>query len=126
MVGRSESCYENIGGLIRKERIKQGIELDMLSKGLMTKGNLCRIENGKREADTSIIKRLTDRLGMGFEDEGTYMFYDDYEEWKTKWKIIYAIECKNMCEAERLLDIYKEVYSQNAVRKQFEKMMRIQ
>ena len=126
MVSRSESCYENIGGLIRKERIKQGIELDMLSKGLMTKGNLCRIENGKREADTSIIKRLTDRLGMGFEDEGTYMFYDDYEEWKTKWKIIYSIECKNMCEAERLLDIYKEIYSQNAVRKQFEKMMRIQ
>ncbi len=117
---------ESIGTLIRDERIRQDVGLAQLCGGLMSEGNLCRIESGKRETDASTIKRLTDRLGMVYEEQGTYIFYDDYEEWKKRWEIIDAIETKNMGQAASLIEQYISLYSENNVRMQFAKIMEIQ
>ncbi len=122
-----KACYNKIvGNLIKDERQKQKITLAELSAGIMTDGNLCRIENGKRECDEATIKRLTDRLGMVYEEQGKYAFYDDYEEWQRRWQIIYAIENNNISDASGLIDEYEQLYCSNIVRMQFAKLMKIQ
>lgn len=126
-INQRDVCHsESVGTLIYNERVEQCIGLVNLCDGLMSVGNLSRIESGTRETDESIIKRLTDRLGMAFEDEGVYMANDDYEEWQRRWKIIDAIECLRIDEAIELIDKYEHLYSDNIVRKQFAKVMRIQ
>ena len=117
---------ESIGTLIRDERISQNVGLLQLCGELMSKGNLCRIESGKRDTDASTVKRLTDRLGMLYEEQGAYMFYNDYEEWKRRWKIIDAIESGNIREAVSLVEQYIQLYGENIVRLQFAKIMEIQ
>lgn len=119
-------CNKIVGNLIKDERQKQKITLAELSAGIMTDGNLCRIENGKRECDEATIKRLTDRLGMVYEEQGKYAFYDDYEEWQRRWQIIYAIENDNICGAGGFIDEYEQLYCSNIVRMQFAKLMKIQ
>ena len=91
----------------------------------MSMGNLSRIKSGTRETDESIIKRLTDRLGMTFEDEGAYMFNNDYAEWQRRWRVIDAIECGRISEAGLLIDKYERMYGRKVVREQFAKVMRI-
>ncbi len=126
-INQRDVCHsESVGTLIYNERVEQCIGLVNLCDGLMSMGNLSKIESGTRETDASIIKRLTDRLGMAFEDEGAYMTNDDYEEWQRRWKIIDAIECLRIDEAIELIDKYEQLYSDNIVRKQFAKVMRIQ
>lgn len=126
-INQRNVCHsESVGTLIYNERVEQCIGLVNLCDGLMSMGNLSKIESGTRETDASIIKRLTDRLGMEFEDEGAYMTNDDYEEWQRRWKIIDAIECLRIDEAIELIDKYEQLYSDNIVRKQFAKVMRIQ
>lgn len=126
-INQRNVCHsESVGTLIYNERMGQSVGLSSLCDGLMSVGNLSRIESGTRETDASIIKRLTDRLGMAFEDEGAYMANDDYEEWQRRWKIIDAIECLRIDEAIELIDKYEHLYSDNIVRKQFAKVMRIQ
>lgn len=117
---------ESIGTLIRDERIRQNVGLLQLCGELMSHGNLCRIESGKRDTDASTVKRLTDRLGMLYEEQGAYMFYNDYEEWKRRWEIIDAIESGNIREAVSLVEQYIQLYSENIVRLQFAKIMEIQ
>ena len=119
-------CNKIVGNLIKDERQKQKITLAELSAGIMTGGNLCRIENGKRECDEATIKRLTDRLGMVYEEQGKYVFYDDYEEWQRRWQIIYAIESNNIGGARGFIDEYEQLYCSNIVRMQFAKLMKIQ
>lgn len=126
-INQRNVCHsESVGTLIYNERMGQSVGLSSLCDGLMSVGNLSRIESGTRETDASIIKRLTDRLGMAFEDEGAYMANDDYEEWQRRWKIIDAIECLRIDEAIELIGKYEHLYSDNIVRKQFAKVMRIQ
>ena len=117
---------ETVGNLIKDERIRQKVKLTELCAGLMSEGNLCRIESGKRETDASTIKRITDRLGMAYEEQGAYIFYDDYEEWQKRWEIIYAIETKNISQAASFIEQYISLYSGNNVRIQFAKIMEIQ
>ena len=112
--------------LLYNERNRQNVGRAELCAGLMSEGNLCRIETGRREPDSSTLTRLTDRLGMVFEDEGTYLFYNDYKEWKRRWEIINSIENNNLRRAYELIDEYKSIYSRNAVRMQFAKVMQIQ
>ena len=119
-------CNKIVGNLIKDERQKQKITLAELSAGIMTDGNLCRIENGKRECDEATIKRLTDRLGMVYEEQGKYVFYDDYEEWQRRWQIIYAIESNNIGGARGFIDEYEQLYCSSVVRMQFAKLMKIQ
>ena len=122
-----KACRNKIvGNLIKDERQKQKITLAELSAGIMTDGNLCRIENGKRECDEATIKRLTDRLGMVYEEQGKYVFYDDYEEWQRRWQIIYAIESNNIGGARGFIDEYEQLYCSSVVRMQFAKLMKIQ
>lgn len=109
---------ETVGNLIKDERIRQKVKLTELCAGLMSEGNLCRIESGKRETDASTIKRITDRLGMAYEEQGAYIFYDDYEEWQKRWEIIYAIETKNISQAASFIEQYISLYSGNNVRLQ--------
>ena len=117
---------ETVGNLIKDERIRQKVKLTELCAGLMSESSLCRIENGKRECDEAMIKRLTDRLGMVYEEQGKYVFYDDYEEWRRRWHIIYAIENNNICDARGFIDEYEQLYCRNIVRMQFAKIMKIQ
>ena len=117
---------ECVGTLIYNERIRQSVGLSKLCDGLMSMGNLSRIKSGTRETDESIIKRLTDRLGMTFEDEGAYMFNNDYAEWQRRWRVIDAIECGRISEAGLLIDKYERMYGRKVVREQFAKVMRIQ
>ena len=117
---------ESLGMLLYNERNRQNVGRAELCAGLMSEGNLCRIETGRREPDSSTLTRLTDRLGMVFEDEGTYLFYNDYREWKRRWEIINSIENNNLRRAYELIDEYKSIYSRNAVRMQFAKVMQIQ
>ena len=112
--------------LLYNERNRQNVGRAELCAGLMSEGNLCRIETGRREPDSSTLTRLTDRLGMVFEDEGTYLFYNDYKEWKRRWEIINSIENNDLSRAYELIDEYKSIYSRNAVRMQFAKVMQIQ
>lgn len=117
---------ESIGMLLYNERNRQNVGRAELCAGLMSEGNLCRIETGRREPDSSTLTRLTDRLGMVFEDEGTYLFYNDYREWKRRWEIINSIENNDLSRAYELIDEYKSIYSRNVVRMQFAKVMQIQ
>lgn len=117
---------ESLGMLLYNERNRQNVGRAELCAGLMSEGNLCRIETGRREPDSSTLTRLTDRLGMVFEDEGTYLFYNDYKEWKRRWEIINSIENNDLSRAYELIDEYKSIYSRNAVRMQFAKVMQIQ
>ncbi len=112
--------------LLYNERNRQNVGRAELCAGLMSEGNLCRIETGRREPDSSTLTRLTDRLGMIFEDEGTYLFYNDYREWKRRWEIINSIESNDLSRAYELIDEYKSIYSRNVVRMQFAKVMQIQ
>ena len=112
--------------LLYNERNRQNVGRAELCAGLMSEGNLCRIETGRREPDSSTLTRLTDRLGMIFEDEGTYLFYNDYREWKRRWEIINSIENNDLSRAYELIDEYKSIYSRNVVRMQFAKVMQIQ
>lgn len=117
---------ESLGMLLYNERNRQNVGRAELCAGLMSEGNLCRIETGRREPDSSTLTRLTDRLGMVFEDEGTYLFYNDYREWKRRWEIINSIENNDLSRAYELIDEYKSIYSRNVVRMQFAKVMQIQ
>ena len=117
---------ESLGMLLYNERNRQNVGRAELCAGLMSEGNLCRIETGRREPDSSTLTRLTDRLGMIFEDEGTYLFNNDYREWKRRWEIINSIENNDLSRAYELIDEYKSIYSRNVVRMQFAKVMQIQ
>ena len=120
------SNNESLGMLLYNERNRQNVGRAELCAGLMSEGNLCRIETGRREPDSSTLTRLTDRLGMVFEDEGTYLFYNDYREWKRRWEIINAIENNELNRADELIKEYKTFYNRNVVRAQFAKVMQIQ
>ena len=124
--GAGKSNNESLGMLIYNERNRQNVGRVELCAGLMSEGNLCKIETGGREPDSSTLTRLTDRLGMIFEDEGTYLFYNDYREWKRRWEIINAVENNELSTAESLISEYKSFYSRNVVRNQFAKVMQIQ
>ena len=117
---------ERFGTLLRNERNRLGVSIPRLCAGLMDETLLCRIENGDREPDASTMTRLMDRLGIVFQDEGSYVFYDDYEEWQSRWAIITSIEGGRLGEAEKLLYKYASSYSGNPVRQQFGKVMDIQ
>lgn len=120
-------CHnESFGTLLRIERKKQGVTMAGLAAGFADEGIISRFESGEREPDASTMTRLTDRLGMEFEDEGAYLFYDDYEEWQRRWSIIKAIENNELCQADRLLVEYALIYNGNAVRQQFGKVMEAQ
>lgn len=120
------SNNESLGMLLYNERNRQNVGRAELCAGLMSEGNLCRIETGGREPDSSTLTRLTDRLGMVFEDEGTYLFYNDYREWKRRWEIINAIENNELNRADELIKEYKTFYNRNVVRAQFAKVMQMQ
>lgn len=121
-----ENIYNSFGRLLKKERNKLGVTLEALCEGLMDATELSKIEGGARLTDTAMKNRLTDRLGLVFESEGTFLFYDDYEEWIERWDIIKCIEADKIEGAYKLLDSYRKHYKDNIISQQFYQVMNIQ
>ncbi len=53
-----------IGGIIRNERIRAGIDQKNLCKGICVPSYLSKIEHGSVRADNDVIQRLFNKLGL--------------------------------------------------------------
>lgn len=111
--------------MMRKE---QGVTLAQLGWGLCSVSMLKRIEMGDRLPDKMLRDRLLDRLGIvndGFID---FLWPNEYTLWRSRQKLLCAIEDKDFRMAEKIIGQYEQQASGNGnkLERQFYLVMRAQ
>ncbi|MCD7783993.1 MAG: helix-turn-helix domain-containing protein [Oscillospiraceae bacterium] len=98
-----------IGKIISSQRTKKGMSLNELCNGICNKSTLMRIEAGEINANTDILSRLLERLGIhvDFDDDSNF---DDVLVRQIIRNANQADVSGNRVEARRLLDTIADGY----------------
>lgn len=98
-----------VGRLIRYERKKAGLSLDVLCRGLCSHTFLTRVESGERTCEKILADALLQRVGVSA-DKFVYMINPEEQEWLLLWeKIKRAIDRESAREVETLLEEYRRM-----------------
>ncbi len=110
MVEKSKKYYElqaldlwDFPTLIRKAREIQGITLEALCRDLCSFSMMGKIERGERLAGKELRDRILARLGVCSDGYENFLFHEDYLVWKTRQRIVNAIEKSDFDTAEKEL-----------------------
>lgn len=99
---------------VLKEQMKKiEISVEDLCEGLCSQSMFARICSGERSADKLLRERLMQRLGLSDTRNESFLFRDEYEEWKLRQQILNAINREQFHRAEELLQKYKSSVSMN-------------
>ena len=105
---------------LREIRIEKNISQEKLAKGLITSSAYAKYEQGVRIPNHEHQNRLLARLGEFSEEYEDYVHPEEYDMWKTKLKLIYAVEEGQLEEIERLSKLFhKKLKSSQKVEMQF-------
>lgn len=113
---------------VLKEQMKKiEISVEDLCEGLCSQSMFARICSGERSADKLLRERLMQRLGLSDTRNESFLFRDEYEEWKLRQQILNAINREQFHRAEELLQKYKSsVLMNNNLEQQFCMVMEMQ
>lgn len=110
MDNRNQNRQRNqVGSLIRYERKKAGMSVDVLCRGLCSHTFLTRVESGERTCEKVLADALLQRVGVSA-DKFVYMMNPEEQEWLLLWdRIQCAIDGGQSCEARRLMEDYRRL-----------------
>lgn len=118
MDGRKKAKQFNsfINGL----RDRRNISIGKLCEGLCSRRMGGYLESGERAPDKLLQDRILERLGVGAEDYEYFLFYDEYDRWAARQRILHNITYERWGRAERLLQEYGDTHDMgNVLEKQF-------
>lgn len=98
---------------INELRVKRDISMERLCEGLCSRRMVCYLERGERAPDKLLQDRILERLGVGAEDYEYFLFYDEYDRWEARQRILHNITWENRERAKRLLHNYRMTYDMN-------------
>lgn len=94
--------------------------MERLCEGLCSRRMACYLESGERAPDKLLQDRILERLGVGAEDYEYFLFYDEYDRWEARQRILHNITYEEWERAERLLQEYRDTHDMgNVLEKQF-------
>lgn len=99
--------------ILKTQMKKMGVSTEQLCEGLCSQSMFARICSGERSADKLLRERLMQRLGLSDTRNESFLFRDEYEEWKLRQQILNAINREQFDRAEELLRKYKSSMSMN-------------
>lgn len=106
--------------ILKAQMKKTGVSIEKLCEGLCSQSMFTRICNGERSADKLLRERLMQRLGLSDTRNESFLFRDEYEEWKLRQHILNSIVREQFDRAEELLRKYKSrVSMENHLERQF-------
>lgn len=110
MNNRNQNRQRNqIGRLIRYERKKAGMSLDVLCKGLCSHTFLTRVESGERTCEKILADALLQRVGVSA-DKFVYMMNPEEQDWLLLWERIQAaVDGGQSSEAKELMSEYRKL-----------------
>ena len=88
-------------------REQLGIYQSTLADGICSESFLSRIESGERKASQLLREYLLGRLNTPTGNFHDYLQAGEYEDWRLRQNIIYALLCKDIKRAEELLNRYE-------------------
>ena len=113
------------GTLIHTERIAQGIKPEQLAEGLYSPSMIKKIERGERFPEKLMRNRLLARLGIYDFCCEQYVFQEEYENWKLRTKVFFALQENALETAEQLLMQSKIKQTENKAEAQFFLVMQL-
>ena len=101
-------------------RDKRNVTMEQLCEGLCSRRMAWYLESGERAPDKLLQDRILERLGVGAEDYEYFLFYDEYDRWVARQRILHNITYEKWERAEQLLREYSDTYDMgNVLEKQF-------
>lgn len=94
---------------IRIERIRQGIPLSALCRGICSESMLHRIEMEKQEAEWFVLDCLWQRLGQSFEDCSVILPFKEYDLWRKRQDMIHTVDSGQFKLAYERIQAYHDV-----------------
>ena len=98
---------KQVGKMLSALRIQAGISLSQLSRGIIGKSELFRIENGEKEADRVELEALFQRMGKSVDKLEFLVSVTEYLYLKKRQELINAILQSDETEMQRLLVEYE-------------------
>jgi len=96
--------YVLLGTLVKQLRIYKGMTQNELAEGIMTRGNLTKLESGKQGTTKEKIDLLFYRLGYTSKRFFSYILDDkDFKCFEIRKQLTDSLVCRNMNEAVRLI-----------------------
>ncbi len=115
------------GQFLRRKRVEQDLNLDILAEGLCSLQMISKIEKGEIFPKREVRERLIERLGESAYDYENYVDVEDYEAWKLEMDLLDALNSEEISKSELLLQNYENNYKKsNIVTKQFYSVMLLQ
>lgn len=102
-----------------------GVTLEQVCDGLCSVSMMKRIESGERLPEKLMRDRILARMGVSLEGYEDYLPTEEYEHWLMRQRIVKNIEKRELDEAWRCLEKYREHGEQNVVAKQFCEAMKL-
>ena len=113
------------GNLIHTERTAQGINPKQLGNGLYSPSMIGKIERGECFPEKMMRDRLLSRLGMHSFEYEQYVFQEEYERWKFRMQLFWALRENALEKAEQLLLQVKAAEPKSKVEQQFVLVMQL-
>ena len=106
MVLDEQKSFHNIVMTLRQ---KQNMSLRELCWGLCCETEIWRMEKGERQTDKKVLQdRILARLGVSQENYESYVFWDEYEQWRERQEILRLILTRDLRQAQKKLTGYQE------------------
>lgn len=103
-----------IGRMIKYERKKAGISIDVLCRGLCSHSLLVRVEKGERDCEKILADALLQRAGVSA-DKFFYMMNPEEQDWLLlNENLITYIEEGNIKKAQPLLEAYENMTAKSS------------
>lgn len=122
---RQDRTCNFFGTLICTERTIQGIKQEQLGEGIYGHSMITRIERGECFPEKMMRDRLLSRLGIYHLDYEQYVFQAEYECWKFRTKLFFALRENALDRAEQLLLQAKAAEPNRKVEQQFFLVMHV-
>lgn len=101
--------------------------LEHLCEGLCSVSMMSRILSGERQPDKWMRDRLLERLGSTVDGYESFLYAEDYEQWKIRQDILRQVDAPNTLRADELLeDYHRKISDEDVLQKQFYLVMKAQ
>lgn len=102
---------KNFNRMVMALRQEQNVSLGELCGGLCSETEIWRMEKGERQTDKKALQdRILARLGVSQETYESYVFWDEYEQWRGRQGILRSILTREIEQAQKKLTRYQEKY----------------
>lgn len=117
--------YENyIGGTIRHERFRLGLNVNDVCGGICSGAVYSKIERGEYAGGIHVLRALCQRLGINQDRCGVYLAKAEYDDLMNRMYILEDIKDGKIDRAEERLACYERTYKNIPLNSQFVSFMR--